>query len=229
MIDEDPPTEDGGRRTLGVIDGTATQLALAVLLLLPTVLACVFWPRVLGRMIPAIEPEGRRGAFLAPGAFFLISTLTSLFCAAIFMADGGGAMTRIGTEVSTAAEDGNVWKIAALILPLFLAAISIGMFAFAAGKITRVPDWQLTAAVRSGFYAIFAIGFATAISEPLSRLFGEGGTNGVFEPFVIVFGALMSCWFYGALLSEKAGWPRAALTGLIASVPIGAVLATTYS
>lgn len=229
MIDEDPPVDDGGRRTLGVIDGTATQLALAVLLLVPTVLACIFWPRALGSMVPAVEPEGRRGAFLAPGAFFLISTLTSLIVAAVFMADGGGAMTRIGTEVSTAAGEGNVWKIGASILPLFLAAIAIGVFAFAAGKITRIPDWQLTAAVRSGFYAIFAIGFATAISEPLSRLFGDGGTNGVFEPFVIAFGGLMSCWFYGALLSERAGWSRAVLTGLIAAIPIGATLATTYS
>ncbi|GGY45752.1 hypothetical protein [Parvularcula lutaonensis] len=229
MLPDEPEMEDGGRRTLGVIDGTATQLALAALMLLPTALACIFWPRALGRMIPAIEPEGRRGICLAPGAFFLISVLTSLLLAATFLADSGGAMARVGTEIGSAASEGEVWQVAALLFPLFLGATSIGLFALVAGMLARVPDWSIVAAVRSGFYAVFTVGFGVTIAEPFSRLFGDGGANGVVEPVVAIVGGLMIAWFFGALLSQKAGWPRALTTGAITGIPVSLIVLAGYS
>lgn len=211
-----------------MIDGTVTQLALAALMLLPTVLACVFWPRVLAPMIRAIEPDGRRGMFLAPGTFFLISVLTSLLLAAVLLADSGGVMAKVGTDVSEAATEGQVWQVATMLLPLFLGATSLGLFAFVAGLLTRVPEWTVVAAVRSGFYALFALGVGVTFAEPLSSLVGDGGTNGVHEPTVTVVGALMMTWFFASLLSREAGWFRATVTGVLVSIPAAFILQIGY-
>lgn len=229
MLPDELEFDDGGRRTLGVIDGTLTQLALAALMLLPTALACLFWPRALAPMVPAIEQNGRRGVFLAPGTFFLIGTLAIVLASAIFLKDAGGAVVDIGTQVGEAASEGRVWQIAATILPFFLAANLIGIISVLAGRIVRMPQWTLEAGVRSGFYAFLTLGIALGLAEPFSRLFGDGGVNDVVEPVAASVGGLAMVWFYGVLTSRMGGWRRALSMGALISVPVALLVLATYS
>jgi hypothetical protein len=225
MIDEGEAAGQG-RRTLGVIDGTLTQLALASVALLPTALAVVLWPRVLAPMVAEIEPEGRRGIFLAPGSFFVIGTLTTLIIAAIFLQESGGALVRMGTGVSSAASEGQVWKVASLIFPLFAGSVVLGFSSYLLGRLTGVAGWPLTAAVRSGFYALFGLGAALIALEPLSNLFGDGGPNHVFEPAVVAGGGLYASYFYLHIMTR--GGARRNLAALLVGVAAAALVWISY-
>lgn len=229
MLDDASPPDEGNRQTLGVIDGTATQLALGGLMLIPTALSCIFWPRALEPMLDTIEPQGRRGLFLAPGAFFLIIVLTMTILAASLDANSGGALAAIGRDVRGAVSEGDVWRIAALILPLFFGATMIGVLATGAGKLAGIDRWTLTAGVRSGFYGLFGIGFFVAFSEPFTRGLGDPGNNGVVEPAVATVACLASTWFYGSLLSRRSGWKRASITGALTGLPLSLFLIFTYA
>jgi hypothetical protein len=194
-----------GRRTLGVLDGTLTQLAMASVALLPTALAVIFWPRVLAPMVGEIEPDGRRGAFLAPGAFFVVGSLTALIIAAIFLQGSGGALVRIGTGVSDAALEGQVWKVASQIFPLFIGSVVLGLVSYLCAKLAGVTGWPLLAGIRSGFYALFGLGAALVVCEPLSNLIGDGGPNSVFEPGVALGSGIYTAYFYHQLMTGT-GW-----------------------
>lgn len=229
MLEDGSSHDDGNRQTLGVIDGTATQLALGGLMLIPTALSAIFWPRALEPMLDNIQPQGRRGLFLAPGTFFLIIVLTMTILAASLDANSGGALAAIGRDVRGAVSEGDIWRIGALILPLFFGATMIGVFATGAGKLAGIERWTLTAGVRSGFYGLFGIGFFVAFSEPLTRGFGDPGNNGVVEPAVATVACLASTWFYGSLLSGRSGWKRAGAMGALTGLPLAIFLVITYT
>mgnify|MGYP006267114381 CR=1 FL=1 len=153
----EPPT----RNTLGVIDGAITWVAVAAVALVPTTLAVLFWPRLLAPMVGAVEIEGRRGVLLAPGTFFAFGIVAAATLAATLAPEGKGYFVAVGSDVGAAARQGQLWRIATLILPIFLGAVCVGLLAHMAIRILRVPDWSLTASLRVGL--CLAVGLAIAM------------------------------------------------------------------
>ena len=93
-----------GRRTLGVIDGALTQIAMAVVLLPVTIAAVLVRPNLLTVQIDEIQDVGFRGAILAPGPLFALGFFSLLIAASFMQADG--AMIAIGESVFAATTEG---------------------------------------------------------------------------------------------------------------------------
>ncbi|MDZ4692555.1 hypothetical protein [Terricaulis sp.] len=178
-----------GRRTLGVIDGALTQIAMAVVLLPVTIAAVLVRPSLLTVQIDEIQDVGFRGAILAPGPLFALGFFSLLIAASFMQADG--AMIAIGESVFAATTEGQFWMAASLVAPLFFAAIGLGLIFFLSAILWRLKRRSLEASLRAGLYALFGIVCIVILAEPISLLIGPGGTNAVFEPAV---GALVAGW-----------------------------------
>lgn len=189
-----------GRRTLGVIDGTLTQVALAALLLAPTIATILIRPNLLKAQIDNIQDEGHRGVVLAPGPLFAFGFLSILVFASFSQADG--AMIALGENVFAATTEGQLWRAAALIAPLFFAAICLGLVFFISAVIWRLRRRTLQSSVRAGLYALFGLVCVVIAGEPISTLVGPGGENGVFEPAVAILVAIWMAFFHVRTLSE---------------------------
>ncbi|MEM9838941.1 MAG: hypothetical protein AAF830_07260 [Pseudomonadota bacterium] len=199
---EDDPEPTGEKNTLGVIDGALTSLALAAIALVPTVLSAVFWPRALAPMIAAVEPQGRRGLLLAPGAFFVLGLITSSVAFAALAPNSGGTFVAIGSGVGTAASDGQVWAIATLFLPLFFVALFMGLVFHLPLFLMRVGDWPLVASIRAGFYAMVGFAMVLAPLEVFALLMLSGTTPLVRELTVLVAIGLFGVWFFFSIQNE---------------------------
>lgn len=179
-----------GRRTLGVIDGTLTQIALAIVLLMPTIITILTRPRQLTKQIDDLPGTGHMGAVLAPGPFFTLGFLSILIVASFQQSNG--VMISLGADVRAATREGEFWRVASLVAPVFFAAIFLGLIFFASAFVWRLKRRSLTASLRAGLYALFGVASLVIVGEPLSILVGgRGGSNGVFEPVVA---ALVSGW-----------------------------------
>lgn len=178
-----------GRRTLGVVDGTLTQIAMGVVLLPITIAAVLMRPNLLTVQIDEIQDSGFRGALLAPGPLFAFGFL-SLLISLSFLQTGGGMVT-IGEGVFAATTEGEFWMAASLIAPLFFASIGLGLVFFISAVVWRLKRRSLEASLRAGLYALFGGVCVVGLAEPLSLLIGPGGTNVVFEPAVA---ALLAGW-----------------------------------
>lgn len=178
-----------GRRTLGVIDGALTQIAMAVVLLPVTIAAVLVRPNLLTAQIDEIQDVGFRAAILAPGPLFALGFFSLLIAVSFMQADG--AMIAMGESVFAATTEGQFWMAASLVAPLFFAAIGLGLIFFLSAVIWRLKRRSLEASLRAGLYALFGIVCIVILAEPLSLMIGPGGANAVFEPAV---GALVAVW-----------------------------------
>ena len=68
---------------LGGLDKLATHFGIAILAVFPTFLTCLIRPARLRPLIDRIEPEGRKGLLLSPGAFFFIALFVAFIIGAL--------------------------------------------------------------------------------------------------------------------------------------------------
>ena len=99
---------NNGRRTLGVIDGTLTQLSLGVIGLAPTLACVLVRPDLLRAQIYEVQEQGRRGVLLAPGPFFAIGLFAGLITASLAASRADGALIAMGADVARDMPDGGV-------------------------------------------------------------------------------------------------------------------------
>lgn len=196
MVDNEP---GGGRRFLGIIDGTLTQAALAVVLLPTTMAAVLFRPRLLAAQIDEIQDDGRRGWVLAPGPFFALGFVSVLIAASFQRADGW--MISLGESVTAATTAGEFWRAAMLVAPLFLVALCLGLTFLISALIWRLERRSLMTSLRAGLYALFGVACVVILGEALSGLVGDLGANHVFEPGVAVFVLFWVAFFHLQALS----------------------------
>ncbi|NWG72226.1 MAG: hypothetical protein HXY23_11540 [Parvularculaceae bacterium] len=198
MIDDEP---GGGRRFLGVIDGTLTQAALAVVLVPSTMVAVLFRPKLLALQLDDIQDDGRRGLVLAPGPFFALGFVSFLILASFQKADGW--MISLGERVTEATSAGEFWTTVLLVAPLFLVALGLGLIFLIAANIWRLERRSLMTSLRAGLYALFGVACVLIFGEALSGLVGDMRANGSFEPAVAGLVLLWVAYFHLEALSAR--------------------------
>ena len=216
------------RRTMGVIDGSLTQLALAIVLLPITVAAVLFRPDLLRSQLDHIQDAGHRGALLSPGPFFASGFMVLLIGAAFAPADG--LLIAIGRDVRDATTEGHVWAAALRLAPLFLMAILLGLVFFTSAHACRLRRRSLQASLRAGIYAVFGMVCVVIVGEPLSVLIGPGGDNMVYEPaLVALVGLWMSYFFAGTVGGPADGLMKRVGAALLSASICAIALAGSYA
>lgn len=214
---------NNGRRTLGVIDGTLTELSFGVIGLIPTLLTVLIRPRMLRTQTAAVQDEGRSGFLLAPGPFFVIGLFVGLIAASLAASRADGALVSMGENVASAAGAGQFWQAASIAAPLFVAALVLGVLFAGTGLVWRLPGRSLIAGLRAAQYGLFGVLVVLSAAEPASNLIRPGGDNGVFEPAVWIGVALWTAFFHDRICVQAsiALWRR---IGAGATVALGAGL-----
>jgi hypothetical protein len=155
----EPEINPEERNVVGGIDRLVTNFALAILAVVPTLGTLMFMPWKLAPQLNHHQGDGRDGMLLAPGVFIALSlTITLLFSAVLATPDtlaenpsfiGPG----LAMQVAEAAEQGNLWKTASTIAPIYFFAVLTG----AIGALLQRwagPSWNLSASLRAGFYVV---------------------------------------------------------------------------
>jgi hypothetical protein len=229
----------------GAIDRFVTNTALAGLALIPCVISVFALPWRLPAMISPERGSGRDGILLAPGLFFLLSSLFSILVISLLTiatgtlsesaqtGDGGvnlGASdgVRIGsvdpTVITAAWQSGEYNAIVTTILPLFgLCVISFASTAWL--KRFVGAWWTVRAAVRTGFYVFGALLGFSAIVVVLSFKVGlsDGQVSAVSSTISVLLMLLIPWVYYWVF---KKGAQTRHLIALIASVlaPLTSIL-----
>jgi hypothetical protein len=147
------------KNALGTLDRFVTNIALAIVSVFPTFAIGIAQPWRLAPLIVNDVPEGRRGALLSPGAFFVVALTVVLVVAAVVSTEETLAWngSLIGPDwavsVASAAAEGNIWKTVSKIAPVFLVAVFWGIIGLGLKKWAG-PWWTLRVSIRAAFYFV---------------------------------------------------------------------------
>ncbi|MEM1381474.1 MAG: hypothetical protein AAGH41_12700 [Pseudomonadota bacterium] len=211
MFDE-PPQE---RNTLGVLDGSLTVLGVALLGLVPTLLASVFWPRALAPMVRQSHPRGLSGIFIAPGAFFVLSMIAVTITVSRLVPESGGMLIQLGSDLGSATEAGEIWRVASTMLPLFVLAVVIGGLTHLGAKLTRWEDWPLDASIRGGFYAVVGLSVWMMALEVLTASLAQHPISWLREAVAMSGLAVAVVWVLFGLTNRSGACALRRIAGLV--------------
>ena len=210
---------------LGGLDKMATQSAIAILAVFPTFFTCVFRPARLRPLIDQIEPDGRKGLLLAPGAFFFLALFVAFILAAMMSTpetisrNGSYIGPDLAVRVQSAAAEGNFWKLLGTILPIYGAAIMVGLLGLAL-KPFAGEGWSLQSSIRTALYVMGVIVSWALLTTAVVDLAQLRAADGKDMSFLYIFAGvpaiLVFFWIYlwvfrnGGMLS----WRRSVLLAL---------------
>ena len=190
---------------LGRLDKFVTNFAISVIAVFPTFLTCVVKPWRLRDLLDRDEPEGRIGVLLAPGAFLILSLLVSFIIAAMLSTpetinyNGSYIGPRLAVAVQSAASDGNIWKLAGMIMPIYGLTIFLGVI----GQILRPwagESWSLRVSLRAAFYLIGALAswlmLTTAVIDLVRLRTGSNDIASSMYAMLIIPTAGTILWIY---------------------------------
>ena len=172
----EPDIDFENPNAIGGLDRLVTNVALSAIAVFPTLGALLVTP---WRVAPLIDKDiavGRSGLLLSPGAFFPLSLIVALLAAAVVTTpetlESNGAFLGPGLAmaVTDAAANGEIWRIIAIVLPIFGFAIGFGV----AGRLLTPlagPGWTLRTSLRAAFYATAAVIAWIIISSAAIDLF----------------------------------------------------------
>ena len=219
---------------LGGLDRLVTNFAIAMIAVVPTFLTCIFMPWRLEKLLGRDDPDGRVGMLLAPGAFFPLSLMVSLLIAALLSTpetvSNNGAFIGPGLAVAvqSAASDGDIWKIVAIIMPIYGAAIFLGLLGIVL-KPWAHKSWSLRVSLRAAFYVFGALIswliLTTAIIDLVQLSTGNYKIGSTLYSIIIVPTVGVILWMYfcffrngGAVSRIRSGMLSASMLGLVVAL-----------
>ncbi|MFN3214585.1 MAG: hypothetical protein ACE37M_15880 [Henriciella sp.] len=156
----DEPSLDLERpHAIGALDRVTTNVAISLIAVIPTFLACIVTPWRLTELLKQDSPEGRTGMLLAPGAFFPLSLLISMTAGALLTTpelasnDGSFLGPNLALSIQSAVSDGDVWRAIGIVMPIYGFAVLAGSL----GLVLRSwahRDWNLRFSLRAVFYVM---------------------------------------------------------------------------
>jgi len=210
---------------LGGLDKLLTHFAIAIIAVFPTYFVCIAAPWRLRPLINKIEPDGRKGMLLSPGAFFFLSLMGSFIIAAILSTpetrnyNGAYLGPNLAFAVQTAASEGNVWKLIGTIMPIYGTAIFLGL----TGRLLKPwanQNWSFQISLRAAFYGLgvllsWIILTTTAID--LIRL--KSGNNNIVSTLIGLSSPpmlLAFIWMYAGFFRNegRVSWKRSLILAL---------------
>ena len=195
---------------LGGLDKLATHFGMAFIAVFPTYFTCIIRPWRLWPLIDKEEPDGRKGVLLSPGPFFFFALLVSFIIAAILATpetlDYNGAYIGpdLAVAVQNAASEGNIWQLIGTIMPIYVAAIMLGLISLCLRPWVG-PGWTLRVSLRAAFYVmgtlISWLLLVTAVAD-LARLHsGNNAMPSIIYKRVLIPTIFALIWIYAGFLS----------------------------
>lgn len=192
-------------KAVGVLDRLTTNVAMAMIAVLPTLAISLFMPWRLQALLAPDEPEGRKGLLLAPGAFLPLSLFVCLMASALVATpeditrNAAFIGPRLAFSIQSAIAEGNILKAVAAILPIYVFTVIVGGLGSVLRPLTR-QDWTLRISLRAVFYVVGAVVsliiLVTALAD-LSWRFNQSGEIASLiyriSPFLILSAIL---WIY---------------------------------
>ncbi|MEL6323560.1 MAG: hypothetical protein AAFQ84_04955 [Pseudomonadota bacterium] len=157
------------RNIVGAIDRLTTNIALALIAIIPSLVIVVVMPWRLRDLIISDPPDGRDRLLLAPGVYFLLVVVISLLILAFVVPEAAGdlapdeeATATLGIssantqQILAAWRAGDVNAMLISILPIFLftAILSASTWWL---KILVGDWWTMRATIRTGFYILGSV------------------------------------------------------------------------
>jgi len=211
---------------LGGLDKLMTHFAIAMIAVIPTYFTCITAPWRLRALINTIEPDGRRGMLLSPGAFFFLSIMGSFIIAAILSTpetrnyNGSYIGPNLALAVQKAASEGNVWKLIGTIMPIYGATVFFGLI----GTLLKPwadRNWTLQASLRTAFYSmgmlVSWIILTTSVVDSIRLHSGNDNIVSTLYGIFIPIGLAAFIWVYaGAFRNEgQTSWIKSAILALL--------------
>lgn len=191
LIDLENSSTDEDRTAFGALDKLVVNGAMIAACVIPTMIIGLITPWKLTPLISADEPTGRRGILLAPGLFFLVAIIGSVFLAGAAFTDvlsDPTAMqtvqkkatffgTRDAMAVAKAVAQGEFTKVLLVIAPLFLLAVFSATLSRSARPFLG-DRWTLQASIRAWLYFTGIAISAIFLSFALAKLASAGSVIG---------------------------------------------------
>ena len=145
------------KNLIGNIDRAIVNFGLVCLAIVPTYLYLIFRPKALVPLIRGEEPDARSGLKLGPGITFVFSILLLLAFGYVFRDIVAISTTEAnstgGSGIRSAVAEGNLWRSIILSLPLYFAALLLGVIMKLAHMIARKPA-NLAHTIGAGLYSL---------------------------------------------------------------------------
>lgn len=164
-LDLEVENEFENRNVIGGLDRLILNVGLAILAVVPTFIILIAMPWRAAPLLAGEHAEGRQGAILGPGVFFVAALLAGYSLTALINPPDPVAVTEPASEIAAAGEaigetaataeeqdrpgmnssirsrlmasiaEGNVWKIASLFFPMFVVACGIAALSSGVGSL----------------------------------------------------------------------------------------------
>lgn len=145
------------KNLIGKMDRAIVNFGLVCIAIVPTYLYLIFRPKALVPLIRGEEPDARLGLKLGPGITFVFSILIILAFGYLFRDLVAISTTEAnstgGSGIRSAVADGNLWRSIILSLPIYFAALLLGVIIKLAHMIARKPA-NLAQTVAAGLYSL---------------------------------------------------------------------------
>lgn len=167
LMDLETASSEEERTAFGALDKLVVNGAMIAACVVPTMIIGLVTPWRLTPLITADEPTGRRGVILAPGLFFLVAIIGSVFLAGAAFTDAlsDPAITQTETikktatffgtrdamAVAQAVAQGEFTKVLLVIAPIFLLAVFSAVLSRSARPLLD-ERWTMQASIRAWLY-----------------------------------------------------------------------------
>jgi len=217
------------KNLIGGLDRVVIIAGVAIMALIPTLFYLIFSPKKLGPLLSGdVEPDGRRGMLLGPGAFFFftiiltmlvlnfttpsvsaesITAQTDLSDSAAYQAGSslGRKVANIQSGIYDNIVDGNIWSAIIFAIPIYLFAVYLGIL----GRLIFKPvsdKWTHKDAMGAGLYVwstwiLIFIGGADIVS--LTSHIEDIMLQGFIILGLICFSVLVIPWQYFWFVTYK--------------------------
>ncbi|NNU16555.1 hypothetical protein HK107_09505 [Parvularcula sp. ZS-1/3] len=164
------PQDFEERDAVGSIDRILVNFGLAIIAVLPTLVAVLLMPWKVAPLIEEQDPKGREGVLLGPGVFFLLCTTVVMLMIAVIVPEeavevnGAFIGPALALRVAEAVNEGDVWKTLSVIAPIYLLT-TIFALVWMPLRLWFGPRFSLAVSLRIALYLTASIVSFIAITS----------------------------------------------------------------
>ncbi len=215
------------KNIVGGLDRLLINIGMAFVAIIPTYFYLIFRPKAMCYMLRGEEADGRQGLKLGPGVTFIFAILILLgvkyiFRDAVNSSVAPANVETVGSAISSAISDGNIWQSIVLSLPLFFAALICGVsFHISHRVLGKISN--LTQALGIGFYTLSTFLLIILPIGVVSDKFGSESTQtSIAAAFFVISFLLVMPWQIFSFSRHAFGNSRggAAAVTLVSSILI---------
>ncbi len=152
------------RNFVGGLDRLTLGIAGGILSVFPTIFELIVRPWKLVPLLKEPEPDGRKGALLSPGVFFVASITVFMLIASWLIPPEATKYNNsligpsLALDIASAMNEGDIGQVAARIAPIYGLAIAAGVAVMLVARLL-LKGWDSYMALGAAFYQM-----ATSIS-----------------------------------------------------------------